>query len=165
MQPAAGCRTTPVPLARTGTAATPSPTPAQQVLDARTGDPWIVSDLLADPFYRFLHRTYPLWSTLQVCAPASTPVCGGRLRTTLAPSRAAALAGGTAHREALPGTLRPRRAAHCLCVPRQNKLSASSPAHPAGTWPLQYAALYWLGGWPALVWGGAVRQVGCRRTP
>ncbi|KAL4443614.1 hypothetical protein ABPG75_011351 [Micractinium tetrahymenae] len=49
--------------------------------------PWIVSDLVADPFYRLLHYTYPLLSTLQ------------------------------------------------------------------------YVALYWLGGWPALIWGGAVRQV------
>ena len=36
--------------------ATP-PAPAQ-VLEARAGDGWIVKDLLSDPFYRFLNRTY-----------------------------------------------------------------------------------------------------------
>lgn len=58
-----------------------------QVLEARTSDTWIVKDLLSDPFYRFLNRTYQL--------------------------------------------------------------------HAFG----QYMALYWLGGWGAVVWGGAVRQV------
>lgn len=39
------------------------------MLDARTGDPWIVSDLVADPFYRILHYTYPVLSTLQARGP------------------------------------------------------------------------------------------------
>lgn len=43
----------------------PAPPPAQ-VLDLRAGDNWIVSDLAAQPFYRFLFYTYPLYAFLQV---------------------------------------------------------------------------------------------------
>ncbi|PSC75319.1 Palmitoyl-monogalactosyldiacylglycerol delta-7 desaturase, chloroplastic [Micractinium conductrix] len=59
----------------------------QQLRAKRAGDNWIVKDLVEQPFYRFLHWSYPLHSTMQ------------------------------------------------------------------------FVLLYWFGGWPALVWGGAVRQV------
>lgn len=40
-----------------------------QVLVARAGDNWIVSDLVADPFYRMLRYTYPLHAVLQAGVP------------------------------------------------------------------------------------------------
>ncbi len=45
-----------------------------QVLEARAGDNWIVSDLVADPFYRLLHLTYPLQAPLQVILTAVVPL-------------------------------------------------------------------------------------------
>ena len=42
------------------------PPACAQLRAKRAGDNWIVKDLVEQPFYRFLHWSYPLHSTMQV---------------------------------------------------------------------------------------------------
>lgn len=128
---------------------------AVQLLAKRAGDNWIIKDLVEQPFYRFLKHAYPLFDVGQVRPSAAAAHDVGR--------PPAGLAGAAGTRGQQPHLGRTQAEPKLLCLRSQRPLPRFcnpvlpplNPRHPA----LQHLILYCLGGWSAVVWTGAMRQV------